>query len=251
MRTALRLGATGGIVGCLLLPAVTAWAQAPDRTGWWNRLSAGPVVAPAPTTAEGDLRIGNAPDGPTAYSAVLYTVFGVSDATLTLTVRADRRLGTPDVVACPIEDADWEEGGNQPFAAAPAYDCALGSAAGELAPDGSTLTFLLDSTTQDATGAWSLALVPAPGSTEPFDLQLAAPEAEAFVAGPSSSDQQPFFSSEPDSDVEPEPGSGDAFFPDGGFGEPPPFDAGTAEQPLLAGGADAALPGAEDRKSVV
>lgn len=249
MRTRLRLGVPGGIVaGCLLLPAATAWAQEPDRTGWWNRVSAGGVAAPLPTTAEGDLRIANAPDGPAAFAAVLYSVFGSTDATLALQVRADRTVGTPDVVACATVDTEWKEGGNQPYDAAPAYDCALGSSQGELAPDGSTLTFLLDSTTQDATGAWSLALVPAPGSTAPFHLELAAPGEEAFAAGPSSSEQEPFVSSEPEP-FEQDPGSGggsdEAFLPGAGFGAPPAFDAGTAEQPLLAGGADAALPGAE------
>lgn len=248
MSSVVRIALSGGLaLTGALLPASAALAEAPERTGWWNRLSAGTVVAPAPSTAEGDLRIGNAPDGPTAYSAVLYPGSGATDATLTLEVRSGRTLGSPEVSACLITSDTWEPGGNQPFATAPEYDCALGNAIGELAPDGSTLTFLLDATTQDATGAWSLALVPTPGSTAPFDLEVAEPEADAFVASPpDASSEEPFVSDPDDSfDAGTEPEQGDAFAP-GGFGElPPSLGEGVTEQPLLAGGADAPLPETE------
>lgn len=228
----------------LLLPATTALAQEPERTGWWSRASAGPAVVPMPITAEGDLRITNSPEGPAAYSAVLYPASGAEDATLTLTVRTDRTLGAPDVLACVTADTEWPEGGNQPYDAAPAYDCDAGSAFGELAPDGSTLSFLLDAATLDVTGAWSLALVPTPGSTTPFSLELAAPEADSFVAGSPSAEQDPFVSDEPEptADDPQEDGSGEPFLA-GGFAAPP-ADTAVAEQPLLAGGADAPLPAA-------
>ena len=247
MRIALRLAAVGAIVaGTVLLPATAALADPPEKTGWWNRVSAGGVAAPMPTTPEGDLKVTNAPDGPAAYSAVLYSSAGATDATLTLAVRADRTLGTPDVLACVTADTQWPEGGNQPFDLAPEYDCDAGSAFGELATDGSTLTFLLDASTQDAAGAWSLALVPTPGGTTPFNLELAQPEADAFVPGPAESSQQPFAPADPGGFSEQDGtvggGGGDAFFP-GGFAEPPPvFDPGVVEQPLLAGGGGIALP---------
>lgn len=173
--------AAGLACGIALVPSA-ALAEEPERTGWWNRASAAGTALPQPTTAEGDLRVANAPDGPAAFAAVSYPSAGATDAVLTLTLRPDRTLGTPDVLACPTTEADWAEGGNQPYAAAPAYDCETASAFGELAPDGSTLTFLLDSGTQDATGTWSLALVPNPGTTAPFSADVAKPEPDAFAA---------------------------------------------------------------------
>jgi hypothetical protein len=225
----------------VLLPAAPALGDEPERTGWWSRLSAGDAVVPMPTTAEGDLRITNAPDGPAAYSAVLYSALGATDAVLTLEVRTDRTLGTPEVVACVTADLDWPDGGNQPYADAPAYDCDRGSVVGELAPDGTTLTFLLDAGSQAVQGTWSLALGPMPDSTAPFSLELAAPGADAFVPGPpDTAEEDPFVPEEPAPASE--PGSGDAFAP-GGFAEPfPAVEGGVVEQPLLAGGADQPLP---------
>lgn len=233
---------TATVTGTLvLLPIGPAAAEAPERTGWWNRASAGDVALPQPTTAEGDLRISQAPDGPAAYAAVLYPAAGSLSAVLTLQVRADRTVGTPDVQACLTESSDWQEGGNQPFTAAPAYDCDAGSVLGELAPDGTTLTFLLDQATQGLLGAWSLALVATPEAA-PFFLDLAAPEEDAFVAAPAQ-DEEPLLPDEPPVD----PGGsvpGAASLP-GGFAALPDGGSGSAElPPLLAGGEAAPAPAA-------
>jgi hypothetical protein len=224
----------------VLVPGAAALAEEPERTGWWSKLSAGGAALPQPTTGEGELRISNGVDGPVAFSAVLYPGLGASAALLTLQVKPDQTLGTPDLLACVTQDAQWPEGGNQPYDAAPDYDCDAGSAFGELSPDGTTLTFLLDATQQDLSGAWSLALVPTPGSSTPFSLDLEKPAADAFVAQPAGSSQEPFVSSEPDADAG--SGSGEPFLPDA-FPAAPPGDSGSAElPPLVAGGEQAALP---------
>lgn len=238
-------GVAGVLTGTfVLLPAAAAAAEEPERTGWWNRLSAGGTALPQPTTGEGELRVSNGVDGPVAYSAVLYPGLGSTSAVLTLAVKADQTLGTPDVLACVTEDAEWSEGGNQPYDAAPAYDCDAGSAFGELSADGTTLTFLLDATQQDLAGSWSLALVPTPGGTTPFSLDLEKPAADAFVAQPPES-EDPFVSGEPATGSSPdssaESSSGEPFMADG-FALPPPSDAGTAELPPLLAADDAALP---------
>lgn len=240
-------GIAGALTGAfVLLPMGSAAAEEPERTGWWNRLSAGGAALPQPTSGEGELRIGNGVDGPVAFSAVLYPGLGATAASLTFAVKADQTLGTPDVLACVTSDAEWPEGGNQPYDTAPAYDCDAGSAFGELAPDGTTLTFLLDTSQQDLSGVWSLALVPAPGSTTPFALELEKPTADAFVAEPPSSSDDPFVSAEPEpaSGTDSGSGSGEPLLSDG-FAAPPADDTGTAAlPPLVAGDDQAALRGA-------
>lgn len=232
----------------VLLPGA-AFAEEPERAGWWNRLSAAGTALPAPTTAEGDLRVALGPDGPAAYAALLYPSFGSVAAVLTLTVRPDRTVGTPAVLACATVDTTWTEGANQPWDTAPEYDCALASALGELAPDGSTVTFFLDATQQDLLGSWSLAVVPDPEAKDPFTVDFAKPEADAFVASPpegssGSFEPEPFDSgtAEDSGSTGSDGGSGDAFLP-GDFELPPAADSGSAEvPPLVAGGAEAALP---------
>lgn len=239
-------GIAGALTGAFVLLPMAAAAEEPERTGWWNRLSAGGAALPQPTSGEGELRIGNGVDGPVAFSAVLYPGLGATAASLTFAVKADQTLGTPDVLACMTLDAEWPEGGNQPYDAAPAYDCDTGSAIGELAPDGTTLTFLLDASQLDLSGAWSLALVPAPGSTTPFALELEKPNAAAFVAEQPSSSDDPFVSTEPEPDGGIDSGSGaDQVLLSDGFAAPSADDTGTAAlPPLVAGGDQVALPGA-------
>ncbi|MBC7374479.1 MAG: hypothetical protein H7323_10870, partial [Frankiales bacterium] len=176
MRRLLACGVAGLLATALSTPALAA---APERTGWWNALSAGTVVAPAPTTADGDLRVANGPDGPTAYAAVLLSAPGASSATLNLLVRPGTVIGTPQVVACATKTDDWTKGGNQPIAGAPAFDCTARELFGTLSADGATLSFDLDAST--AAGTWSLALVPQTGSSTPFALDLQAPGPDAFT----------------------------------------------------------------------
>jgi hypothetical protein len=238
----------GAVVGTLagaaaLLPTGAAFAEQAERTGWWSRLSAGGAVLPAPTTAAGDLRVAQAPDGPAAYAAVLYPSAGSTAATLTLRLRGDRLVGTPDVLACVTADAQWPEGGNQPFENGPAYDCDLGSAFAAVDVEAGTLTFFLDATLQDTEGSWSLALVPAPDAA-PFSLDVAAPEAGDFVAeastGPEQGVEPEPFEPEPGGDGASSGSSGDAFV--GTFEPPASFDTGSSAMPLLAGGDSAPLP---------
>ena len=60
----------------LLAAATPASAASPERSGWWNRLSSGALLLPAPTTAPGDLRVASGRDAPTAYAAVLLRAAG-------------------------------------------------------------------------------------------------------------------------------------------------------------------------------
>lgn len=227
----------------VLVPAAGAWAEEPERAGWWNRASAGPLAAPVPSEP-GDLRVASGVHGPSAFSALLYPTVGSTSATLDLKVRAGSTVGTPEVVACPTVTTEWPEGENQPYDTAPEFDCEAGSTFGSLSADGSTMSFLLDSSVQVEPGVWSLALVPQPGSTSGlFAIDFEKPDAAAFVAEPadSTSDAGTAFEPEPfDPGTTGGGSSGDAFLP---TFEPPALDTGTAGvPPLVAGGDEAALP---------
>ena len=231
-----------GVAGLLAAGVATpAYAAAPERTGWWNALSAGAVVAPAPTTAAGDLRIANGPDGPLAYAAVLLTSPGATSATLDLLIRPGTVLGTPEVVACPTKTEAWTKGGNQPIAAAPGFDCAKGELVATLSADGKSLSFDLDAATASGDGRWSLALVPQTGSTTPFALDLQAPGPDSFTPAQADAVTDPGTTtdpaadpgtSDPDADTSGGAGSvGDLLLP--GSVSDVPSDSGTAAPPLL------------------
>lgn len=229
MRRALLAGVL--LVSPVVLAAPAAAADA-DRTGWWNRASAGTLALPAPTTAEGDLRVASgAPDAPSAYAGLLLVAPGSRSATLDLVVRPGSLLGTPEVVACPTATAEWPDGGNQPIDQAPAYDCVLGAAFGSLSEDGTTLSFALDDTTQVADGTWSLALVPSSESTAAFALDLQPPGEQGFVPAPPEA--------APDAAPQTDPGPGGPTAGDPATGDPAPpltADTGSALPDLLLPG---------------
>lgn len=248
MTTLRRLAVPAALTcACVLLPGAAAAAAEPERTGWWNRVSAGGVVLPQPTAQPGDLRVAAGPDAPTAYAAVLYTAPGSLTATLDLEIRS--RSGTAEVVACPTELTEWPEGANQPYDKAPLFNCEVGSSLGALSEDGKTLSFALDESTQTEPGVWSLALLPQPEAQQIFTLDLVEPGPLAFQADPpdTSSDTAPDTSSDTSTDAPPPDtsgstgGTGEAFSP-GSFEVPPSFDTGAAEAPLVAAGADVPLP---------
>ena len=158
-----------------------ALADAPTKAGWWNAATAGGVALPQPTTSTDDLHVSQGPSSPAAIAAVAYDVLGtLSDATLLLKVVPSSAVGTVSVAACPTKDSTWKAGGNQPYDAAPAYDCAHG-VPGVVAADGSTVTFLLDAAQQLPAGGLSLAIVPQEGAT-PFSVDFAKPDATSLTA---------------------------------------------------------------------
>jgi hypothetical protein len=160
--------------------AGTAAADAPTKSAWWNAATANGVALPAPTTSADDLHVGQGPTGPSALAAVGYDLAGlvVSSARLQLKVTPNSTVGTIDVVACPTKDTAWKAGGDQPFDARPAYDCAQGSR-GLVAADGTSVTFLLESA-QQAAGGYSLAIVPRDGA-QPFTVDFTKPDATSLT----------------------------------------------------------------------
>jgi len=235
----------------VLLPTSAAAAAEPERTGWWNRLSAQGLALPQPQTEPGDLRVQSGPEGPTAYTALLYTAAGSSTATLDLALREGSVVGTPEVAACPTLTTDWSEGENQPFDAAPEFDCAIGVSVGLVSEDGKTLSFDLDTSTQAEAGVWSLALVPQPdGSGTPFSLDLVKPGPQSFTAAPPETSAGPAPAPPPDpgtSTADNGAGSSAEAFAPSGFEAPVPAPEAVAlSAPLVATGeaAPAAQPAA-------
>jgi hypothetical protein len=180
MRRGAVVVAGAAALGSVLLGlAPTAWADAPARTGWWNVISAGGMALPMPATAADDLHVSQGPSGPAAFSAVAYDLLSqpVESATLQLKIAPNSMVGTVLVLACPTKDASWKAGGNQPYDAAPAYDCADGEP-GMVAADGSGITFFLDAPT--GASGYSLAIVPATDSA-PFSADIVKPDAASLV----------------------------------------------------------------------
>lgn len=163
----------------LLSTSGAAWADAPSKTGWWNALSAGGAALPVPTTGADNLHVSQGPNGPAAFAALAYDVFGqvVTAATLELKVVANSAVGTPDLVACPTKDATWKPGGNQPMDTAPAYDCAKG-VVGAATDDLTTVTFFLDAPLGVA--GYSIAIAPAADAL-PFSVDFAKPDATSLT----------------------------------------------------------------------
>jgi hypothetical protein len=166
------------LIGAVLLPD-PASAAAPVKAGWWNAASAGGISAPQPTTAPGDLHIGQGPTGPTAIAAVAYELVGEHPAVLKLEVRSGSTFGTAALVACPTKVRSWKAVDNGPMSAAPAYDCSRFSVPGVVSANGDTATFLLDDA-QRLSGGYSLAVVPVADSAS-FQVDLVKPGPESLT----------------------------------------------------------------------
>ncbi|MGH9115506.1 MAG: hypothetical protein ACRDWW_06695, partial [Acidimicrobiales bacterium] len=196
------------IGGFAVMPAERASAAAPTKTAWYNEADVAPApVPPAPTVPSSppptipsapappppapppstgppspvatgsQLEVGQGPQDPAAFAALSYTVDpATTGATLTLQIAPDSASGTPTVDACTITDASWNAGGDQPAAAAPAYDCST-PIVGVASPDGSSETWTLGA---PQSGLYDLALVPAAGST-PFTVVYQPPDANALT----------------------------------------------------------------------
>lgn len=179
-----RLLVTGVLAaGLVLAGAVPAGADAPVRTGWWNRASAQGQALPYPAASDGQLHVGNSVDGANAYAALRYELGEAGDsfqATLVLDVVPNSVVGTPQLLACPVKKDDWKAGGNQPWSAGPGYDCSGGSSSGLVSDDGKTVAWFVDADQQARPGVLSLAIVPAPDIQEPFSIDFVKPDAQSL-----------------------------------------------------------------------
>jgi hypothetical protein len=170
-----RAGVVITAAGLLTVAFAPPAAQAlpPTKAGWWNAASAGGAALPLPTTTAGDLHVGQAPTGPSAYAAVAYELLGQTVTSASLELKLKNAVGTPALSACPTKDNAWKAAEDGAIADAPVYDCSKGGISGVLSATGDTVTFLL-SDSQQLAGAYSLAIVPTDGSV-PFQVDLEKP----------------------------------------------------------------------------
>jgi len=215
--TLLCIGAGLSLVGAL---SSTAYADGPQRVGWWNAASSsggptGAATAPSPTTPAGGIRVASGPTAaaaPTvllpsqvpqnaqilAYGAVLYGLPEGATATLRLKI-AGSPQGTPQVVACPTANTTWTAGDDQPSSAEPAYDCTTQHFSGTVSADGTAITFKVRAQYETAPDLLSLAIVPDTGNTalptggSPFAVDFAPPDASSLtaVAGSEATSPEP------------------------------------------------------------
>ena len=197
---AVLLGATGFAAATW---PVSASADAPVQTAWYNAMSGGGQAAPEPSTPAGGLHVSVASGQIAAWGAVQYLL--AAGSTATLEYKVSNLTATPvvnpnspstdpaaNIIACPITGT-WKAGDDQPMAVAPKYDCTH-SIFGNLSADQTTLTFFADSSLESVPGQLSLAIVPVvtdeiPGAgtpapadtTQPFSLDLAKPDTTSLT----------------------------------------------------------------------
>ena len=208
--------------GLVLAPAqANAASGTTVESGWWNEAAVGSLTTPSATPA-GQLQVSNGFSGPLAFAAVRINLPTgtppASQVTLRLAVPSGSTVGTPAVSACPTT-SNWKPGPDQSASAAPGYSCRSGRQADGVAQTGAeSWTFPASWGTG---GAVSVALVPTPGTTQPFSISYTAPTADSVSIGPPTPQALP-----PVSTAAPAPSSG----------EPTATSPGASGQPVGTGG---------------
>jgi hypothetical protein len=202
--------------------AVAAWpvgagADAPEASGYWTKLqvSGSPVTVPAsPTVPAGGLMVANDPSGPTAISAVRFTVPDGSAGALVLHVAAGSTAAVANISACPTT-RHWDPpGGAGAIKDAPTFD-ATRCVIGQLAADSSTFTFQVSAAAAGgaAPGSIDVALVPtAAAGPAPFSVTFSAPGPDALTptsASPAAGGTEPTSDASPS--TSPSPGYAGGF----------------------------------------
>lgn len=171
------------------LASPPAWADTGTTvaSGWWNETSVGPLTGPSSTSSD-QLHVSNGLSGPLAFAALRISVpAGTpanSDVTVRLAVPSGSTVGTAAVSACPTSGS-WKPGADQQASTAPKYSCQWGRQAdGHLSVGAETWSFPLSWGTD---GTVSVALVPTPGSSQPFSATYTSPTAAAISLGPAPS----------------------------------------------------------------
>ncbi|TMM18254.1 MAG: hypothetical protein E6G01_03800 [Actinobacteria bacterium] len=143
--TSVALTATAAAV--MLMPAPLG-ANAPSKYGWWYKANAGlPVAVPPPPQVPSDgLYVENGFDGPSAISALSFSVPpGAALGPMTLKIAGSPTITQPPV-ACtlsaassgykPAEDGSWSD--------RPSYDCKKAQSTGSVDAAKTTVTFNVD-----------------------------------------------------------------------------------------------------------
>jgi hypothetical protein len=177
----------GTTLGIGLLTAPSAYAVDKVATGvWWRDETGATTVPPPPQVPAGGLWVSSDPSGPSAISALHFTLAD-SEGFPALTLRVANLTAPPPSPAAPdsvppiqlcASTHAWTPPASSPgsWADRPTYDCALGSVSGQFAPDNSTVRF--DLTVLPTAQSYDLVLVPgtpSPGAVAPPPAPAPAP----------------------------------------------------------------------------
>ena len=185
-----------------LLEVPIAGAAAPDQTGWWSTAQPASGALPNATANPGELEVAGSPAGPVAFAAVLYKVPSEQDGqsvdptqasgTLILSIAPNSSTQGASLQVCPIT-SQWKAEENGAMTDAPKYTCPATPVAGQVSPDGNTVTFTLASSLMTQPGQFDLAVLPS--GPAPFLVKFAKPDqgsmgvsAPPAAGGPTSGD---------------------------------------------------------------
>jgi hypothetical protein len=171
------------LTGALLLAATSsAHAAAPPQTAYWWQGQAAQAPAP-PTVPAGGLYVASTAAGPTAESAVRFTLSSGAEArTLSLKVHQLQQVDGVAITAYPTAVA-WKAGDNQPWAARPDHLPAP-AFPGTLGLDG--VTFSFDLSAAHLTGTVDLVLAAAAAPSAPDSAVITAPTFDATFDRPAT-----------------------------------------------------------------
>lgn len=153
MRRRLAIALVGLVVGAAASIPSGAGAAEVVAAGWWWKPHSGQLapLPPPPGVPEDGLMVQSAVDGASAIAAVRYKLSEDETApVLTLRVNADgsnQGVENAIVLACPAS-TPWNAGSAQAWDDKPVPDCAT-QAVGELAEDGTSMTFDLAAVMRD------------------------------------------------------------------------------------------------------
>lgn len=172
------------------------------KTGWWwagndSPLDSTPVAPPQPSppnVPKDALPVAAANGEPEKYTALEFKLEGepggvVNSAVLVLRENAERgatvNAETAKILACPVTEGFWADGAAGSWKARPAYDCDLGSAAGERDAASGLWTFDLTAVAslwlaEDHKGSTSVALVEGADAPESFQVAFDGPSAKGI-----------------------------------------------------------------------
>ncbi|HEV3226206.1 MAG TPA: hypothetical protein VGZ52_05210 [Acidimicrobiales bacterium] len=141
----------------VLLFAGPSQADAPRAYGWWYAANLGlPVAAPPPSAPGDGLYIENGVTGPTAFSALSFTVpSGAAIGRLSLHVAGSAMLSQAPI-ACPLQSASFKPAQGGAWSERPAYDCQKAQKTATMDASKSTLTFDVSPFLRDGTVAFAI-----------------------------------------------------------------------------------------------
>jgi hypothetical protein len=236
-----------GVAAATLAWPVSAHATTVEVGSWWVAQTGAAALPPPPNVADGEAYVASNASGPTAETAVRFTVpAGATLPPLVLKLVRAQPDGNGPVVACPSTSA-WKPATAGTWADRPTYDCSRGAVNG--LPGDGTLTFDLSGLGTNTVDVVLVAPVvsnaaPAPGNvapgvpdaapaTYPTYEVVSAPVTVADASAPDGGDavgQDPSSADQPSgaSAMAPSATNGPSAAPPGGASSGPPTVAETA-----------------------